>query len=266
MRYAFVISNLIDLWDEPRFNSERVSQLFLGEPLEVTSTRKGFCRVRQTDGYSGWADSRQLAAFSSVKEYQKYAKGTNAVVAHGPAKLYAGNGRTAVDPFFLYYGTPLRVTGRHGTLTTVNLSANRKVYIKTQRIRRLTSRTCRDIVGADLVREAKKFLGVPYLWGGISPAGFDCSGLVQTVCGCFGLKLPRDTKDQINSGVEISRDKAQSGDLLFFKRHVGLSMGGSRMIHSSVGGGGVRINSLRIGDDDYRKDLDDSFATARRIL
>ncbi len=266
MRYAYVVSNLIDLWAEPRFNSERISQLFFGEPLVVTSTRMGFCRVRQTDGYTGWADSRQLAAFASTKEYRKYAEGTNAAVAHGPAKVYDRGGRNSVEPFFLYYGTPLHVGNTPGTLATVSLSDSQKVFVKSQRVRRLAGNTCRSIVGADLVREAQKFLGVPYLWGGISPAGFDCSGLVRTVCGSFGLKLPRDTKDQIRCGIEIGRDEAKPGDLLFFKRHVGLSMGGSRIIHSSVGGGGVRINSLHVGDDDYRKDLDDSFVTARRIL
>ena len=78
--------------------------------------------------------------------------------------------------------------------------------------------------------------------------------------------MPRDTKDQINSGVKIDRDKVKTGDLLFFDRHVGFAIGKNKIIHSSVSGGGVRINSLMSDTKDYRKDLDESFKTARRII
>jgi cell wall-associated NlpC family hydrolase len=117
-----------------------------------------------------------------------------------------------------------------------------------------------------IVREARRFLGVPYLWGGISPAGFDCSGLVRALFGRYDIYLPRDTKDQIKMGRHIDRTEVRAGDLLFFKRHVGLALGRSRILHASVGGSGVRINSLTEGDDDYRADLDRDYAGARRLL
>jgi cell wall-associated NlpC family hydrolase len=122
------------------------------------------------------------------------------------------------------------------------------------------------VSAAGVIREARRFLGVPYLWGGISPAGFDCSGFVRAIFSRFGIRVPRDTRDQVKAGIKVDRVNVRPGDLLFFNRHVGIALRHNRMIHASLGGGGVGINSLRPGDDDYRKDLDDSFVTARRLL
>jgi cell wall-associated NlpC family hydrolase len=120
--------------------------------------------------------------------------------------------------------------------------------------------------GRKLATEAIKFLGVPYLWGGISPLGFDCSGLVQTICARFGIAVPRDTDKQIRIGKQVQDMETRVGDLLFFKRHVGFALGQKRIIHASLGGGGVRINSLVPGAPDYRSDLDREFQQARRIV
>jgi len=82
----------------------------------------------------------------------------------------------------------------------------------------------------------------------------------------FGVFLPRDTKDQIKCGREVEQKEIVTGDLLFFKRHVAIATPRGRIIHSSVGGGGVRINSLRAGQELYRADLDRDYVTARRVL
>ena len=69
--------------------------------------------------------------------------------------------------------------------------------------------------GAELISYAKQFIGVPYVWGGTSPSGFDCSGLVQYVYSHFGIKLSRTTKTQINEGRPVGRNQLQLGDLVF---------------------------------------------------
>ena len=117
-----------------------------------------------------------------------------------------------------------------------------------------------------IIAEAKKFIDIPYLWGGISYPGFDCSGFVRTILAQFGISVPRDTKDQIRLGEAIGRDQVKTGDLLFFKRHVGFAIGRDGIIHSSVGGNGVKVNSLTPGKEDYREDLDRDFYQARRVI
>ena len=86
------------------------------------------------------------------------------------------------------------------------------------------------------------------------------------VCARFGVLIPRDTRDQRNEGIKVKREETKSGDLLFFDRHVGFAVSGNRIIHCSIGRGGVQIDSLSPDSIDYREDLDKSFLEARRIL
>ena len=93
--------------------------------------------------------------------------------------------------------------------------------------------------GQALVNSAKKYLGVPYVWGGTSPRGFDCSGLVQYVCRQNGISVPRVAASQRNAGRYVSRANLQPGDLVFFGNggritHVGIYVGnGNMMTHRS---------------------------------
>lgn len=99
-----------------------------------------------------------------------------------------------------------------------------------------------------LVAFAKQFLGVPYVWAGKSPSGFDCSGFTYYVFNHFGISIPRMADEQYYSGVRVS--DLQLGDLVFFTTyesgpsHVGIYIGGNQFIHSSSGTGDVTITSL----------------------
>lgn len=264
MRYAYVTTNLLDLWSQPRFNSERASQVLFGETVAVSSIRGGYARVIQADGYTGWASANHLRNISK-RQWQKYAKAVDIVVSGEKAVLHGPDSRLVPPPHFVYYGTRLKSVGRVRDLIRCSLPDGSHVFLKPQRIRPIMGTKSRETSPSKIVAEAKRFLGVPYLWGGVSPAGFDCSGFVRAVLGAFGIYLPRDTRDQIKCGISVNRENVRTGDLLFFKRHVGLAMTGQRIIHASVGGSGVRVNSLRPGGQDYRPDLDQSFVTARRI-
>ena len=107
-----------------------------------------------------------------------------------------------------------------------------------------------------LVNSARDFIGVPYLWGGISvETGFDCSGLTMTVYQLNGLDLPRHSAAQYDAGEPIDRNDLQKGDLVFFKTrgrgivsHVGIYIGNGRFIHAPSRGKNIRIDSL---SDEY---------------
>lgn len=103
--------------------------------------------------------------------------------------------------------------------------------------------------GQALVNTAKKYLGVPYVWGGTSPRGFDCSGLVQYVCRQNGISVPRVAASQRNAGRYVSRANLQPGDLVFFSsggrvNHVGIYIGNGNMIHAPQTGDVVKISSI----------------------
>ena len=110
-----------------------------------------------------------------------------------------------------------------------------------------------------IIAQAEMLLGVPYLWGGMSAKGVDCSGLVRISHIMNGILLPRNASQQVKCGERVELDNLQRGDLVFFGTpatdqkpmkitHVGIYLGGNKIIHSSHR---VRINSLIPGDDDY---------------
>ena len=120
-------------------------------------------------------------------------------------------------------------------------------------------------VGQQLVTYAKQFLGYPYVYGGASPSGFDCSGFMYYIYGQFGYKLYRGATSQLQNGRYVSFDELQPGDLVFFgygstATHVGMYMGNGKFIHAENSGTGVVISSLVEGYYVGR------YLTARRIV
>lgn len=265
VKYAYVTTNLLDLRRRPQIDSERLSQLSFGEVLQTGSTRRGYVKIVQTDGYSGWVDGRFLRDVSQ-RSALAYRRGVNGVVSSRQAHLYDPESRYAPAPYFLYYGAQLWCRQKRQGLVLCELPDGTSFCLKQSRVRSIIGIKRGPATGSVIAREAKRFLGVPYLWGGISPAGFDCSGLVRTVFGAFGIYIPRDTKDQVKAGTAVDRQEIRAGDLVFFQRHVAIALGRNKIVHSSVGGSGVRINTLTPGEDNYRADLDESYATTRRIL
>lgn len=231
----------------------------------VTSVRQGFARVRQPDGYAGWVDRRFLSEVKRTS-FDQWPSRINAVVSSARGtSCFDSNGRTT-PPHLLLYGALVRAVRSQGGLVRLALPGGGNLFVKSSHFRSIDKTTASNLSGRRLLIEARKFLGVPYLWGGVSPLGFDCSGLVQSLLAGFGISVPRDTRRQIEIGEQVERNRIRTGDILFFDRHVGLAIGSSRILHASRGGGGVRINSLNRSDPDYRADLDRDFKMARRLL
>jgi len=111
---------------------------------------------------------------------------------------------------------------------------------------------------ANLVASARSYLGLPYLWGGTTPKGFDCSGLAMAVYRLNGLVLPRSSRDQFEGGSKVPLDQLQPGDLVFFATsgtgeasHVGIYIGENAFIHAP--GRGRRIAKDHLGDTYFKE-------------
>ncbi|MBQ7792868.1 MAG: C40 family peptidase [Clostridia bacterium] len=118
--------------------------------------------------------------------------------------------------------------------------------------------------GQSVVEYAKQFIGTPYVYGGSSPSGFDCSGFVKYVYSKFGVNLTRTSYSQVNEGTYVARENLQPGDLVFFGsagnvHHVGIYVSDGNFIHAPKPGKTVRIETLESGYYNY------NYYTARRV-
>ena len=264
MKYAWNITNVSDLRAKPDHSSERISQLLYSEVIEITKEQGSFVKVRQLDGYEGWVYSAYFKGLLK-KEAKSFLKLSKSVITSINANIY-NKKSNLLPPYNIFYGTVVSVKSRRQGKTSIVLPDENTIHIKGNRFRPIEDNNRHEITGIRLVREAKKFLGIPYLWGGVTPLGYDCSGLVQAVFRSFGIILPRDTKDQIKTGIPVPENSIKNGDLLFFNRHVGIAIGKTKLIHASRFSGGIRIESLIKDDDNYREDLVNTFIQARRII
>lgn len=115
--------------------------------------------------------------------------------------------------------------------------------------------------GNPIIREARKYLGVPYVWGGTTPHGFDCSGLVQYVYAHCGKQLPRVTTQQEHCGKKIPLDQAHPGDLYFWglpgqTYHVAIACGNGKFIQAPAPGQSVMVSDVQFFRPDFAIRLD----------
>src|SRR5690606_15830098 len=173
----------------------------------------------------------------------------------------------------------LRKSGETGHYTAVLLPDGRSGFVPTEEMQSLEDIAGTDLPSWDEIRTtAFHFMGRPYLWGGTSGKGVDCSGFTKMVYYLNGLELPRDASQQVRSGLEVPLDEhlsqLQPGDLLFFGykgqdgkpdrvTHVGIHLGHGRMIHSSQR---VQVQSLMPEDPDYAPERRETLLTAKRMI
>lgn len=138
------------------------------------------------------------------------------------------------------------------------------------RTRRIPESPPPSSAASRILRNADAYVGVPYVWGGSTPKGFDCSGFTKYIFAKSGITLPRTSREQVRAGNGIPADfrYLRPGDLMLFAEpgeaisHVAIYVGDGRIIHSSVSGGGVAYTDLNSGGDWFVA----YFVAARRVL
>lgn len=257
--YARVNINVADIRAEPKGRAERVSQALFNELVEIIKEEEECYRIRQEDGYEGWIRKQFLTVHVRFQGDGPFIVVKNLAPAF--IKPDPSSKRITSIPYgCLLYGREiggfLKISSERYGEFFINSNDCMEIEIFYKDV---------ELDSASIAAEADKFLGAPYLWGGRSFFGIDCSGFVQTIMNRFNITLPRDTKDQIRAGVEVKREDIKAGDLLFFPRHVTLALSKDLMIHSTPSNGGVAYNSLDSESPIYSKYHDESFITARRV-
>ena len=254
--------SVASIYSNPRFNSESVTQACLGEELEILELGNKFSHVRMQDGYEGWIDSFQLAPkpvdWDIPQKYRPYDLVTT---------IYENQDTNSSAIRDVTIVSELPLLNRYDGWVEVRLPDDSIGWLIDNPRHKIL-----DTNPDKIISTAARFLGIQYLWGGRTPKGFDCSGLVQTVFALNGITLPRDSYKQAEIGVEISDNLKdwKTGDLVFFSfygdriTHVAIVVDEWKIIHSS---GFVRFNSMRESEGGlYNPRLNEAFVKACRIL
>ncbi len=236
MNYGISGLSIIPVRKEPSEKSEMITQVLFGEHFEVHEQFVGWCNIKMAyDSYEGWVDQKMITLVND-RTYQKIEKSPSAVCtdifnlipvdSDQNIMIVAGSSLPCWRPY------------KH------EFSINRDVYKMSGKFMYRQPEKIRDY----LIRQSLMYFNVPYLWGGRSPFGIDCSGFTQIIYKMAGIQLPRDAKDQVHLGIALSFvEEAQPGDLAFFDNeegnitHVGIIWEKNKIIHAS---GKVRIDNV----------------------
>jgi cell wall-associated NlpC family hydrolase len=252
--------NVADIRLRPHFKSERITQTLFNEPLELLERLDKYSHVRLYDRYQGYINNNFFGENPD-------ASGKDYVISATLAPALAKPEKNSSILAFLPFSAKIKAESHSDNFLHCLSPRYGDFYLQTNDvilpgdIPKLTS----DNVSL-LIENARRFMSVPYLWGGKSFFGFDCSGFTQVLFQYYGIELPRDSKDQAQKGVEIDRYHIKPGDLLLFKKHVALAISESDFIHSSLSLGGVAINSIDKKSKQYLKIRDFGLRTVRRVI
>jgi len=221
-RYAFCALSVVPVREEPKDSAQQVTQLLFGEPVEILAHGQPWLKIRSfLDAYEGFIDHKQVLALTE-KELRRWLDASIYSNQHyqtinGPIGLQNLSGGSLIGSTLAFSIGDFNYTSDHETTA---------------------------IEGWDY---AMSFLNTPYLWGGKSIFGIDCSGFVQNVYRQLDFNLPRDAHQQAEIGNLVAFEDRQLLDLAFFKNangkihHVGLVSPDGQILHAS---GQVRLDNL----------------------
>lgn len=246
---AMTVKDKLDLYGANRIQT----QMLYGTEAVVAEESGDWVKVlipeqstrKEGAGYPGWVPKRQLTEASAQSSVDQWAK-----VSAPRALLTLRSLQAEIELSFL---TRLPVIEETNDGVVVDTPHGEGFLPKDQvRIASRPASCGTEEAGKRLVRQGMRFIGLPYLWGGMSSFGYDCSGFAYSMHKSQGILIPRDASDQADRGQRVERDRLEPGDLLFFAyeegkgrvHHVGIYAGDNRMLHSPDSEGCIELVEL----------------------
>ena len=276
--FGVVNLSACNIRSKPGDSQELATQSTLGTALKVFKKSGSWYLVQTPDHYLGWLDEGGFAWMNEA-DFRTWESLEKVVYLPDFGFSLSAPETSARRVSDLLAGNILGLIETTDTYTTVQYPDGRKAYIPSEELMSFKNWLASHQPDSNaILRVAETFLGRPYLWGGTSGKGVDCSGFTKSVFYLNGVLLARDASQQVHTGIEIPTDTTwanlEQGDLLFFGtkatpekkeriKHVAIYMGDGKIIHAS---GTVKIESLKRSDPDFAEKRFDTFIRAKRIL
>ena len=270
--WGIVYNSVGNLHSQPTHKSDMVSQLLLGMPVRVLDKLDDWLRIQAPEGYIGWVCGS--IERMNGRELQARLQKPTIIVTCQYAKSYSKADIYSQSVSDVVIGNIFTLDGKEDNFYKVIYPDGRVAFIEKENAKEVDSWLSDiELTGKSIVNTAKQLMGVPYVWGGTSSKGLDCSGFTKIIYWLHGIIIPRDASQQVLCGVEVDNkgdfEKVQKGDLLFFGTkatdentkervvHVGIYIGNKQFIHAHDY---IRINSFNPHDK-----LFDQFNTNRYL-
>ena len=281
-RHAVVALSSIYMRIAPDYESALETQELMGTVVEITGEKNYWREIVSPQPYKAWCTEKGLVELND-EQLEAYLSAPKCIFSELYGHGYEAPSHKAQTICDLVGGDIMRITGKKGQWTQVSLPSGETGWVCSRSVKPHEGFTSiakgegnadsiSDEMMESIIATAFRLKGVPYLWGGMTPKGVDCSGLVRWSYLMNGILLPRNASQIIHCGDEVSLDKMQRGDLVFFGTpakdgkpqrvtHIGIHIGEGRIIHSSHM---VRVNSLDPNEPDYYENAHRLIA-ARRL-
>jgi len=277
-KYGIIRVSVANLRSAPRHSAELATQSTLGTIVKIYKKQNAWYLIQTPDRYLAWVDGGaiQEADNEQVMDWQNAPK---LLYTQATGFSFASPDANTQSVSDVVWGNVFKDLGTEKDFQKIGYPDGREAFLPKNQVQKLENWTKEtQLTQQNLVLCAKKMMGLPYLWGGTSFKGVDCSGFTKTVYMMNGWIIPRDASQQIHEGEEIDSskgfEKLEIGDLLFFGEkatenkpekviHVGMWIDNNEFIHSS--------NFVRIGSMDEKAGNFDAyernrFLRAKRFL
>jgi cell wall-associated NlpC family hydrolase len=276
--FGVVTISVANLRSQPRHAAELATQALLGTPMKVLKQLGSWFLVQTPDQYLAWADQGGFTQMDAAA-FQQWQSRPKAIFQETYGALYESPTPKSATVSDLVAGNVMAIVGREGNAVKLALPDGREGFVPAAQLNPLSDWLEQlQPSPENLVSTAYTMMGIPYLWGGTSAKGADCSGFTKTIYFMNGMVIPRDASQQVHSGKLVETgsqfENLVPGDLLFFGTpateekaerviHVGLWIGNQQFIHAS---GKVRISSVDPEHPLYDQFEVNRFLRAKRIL